>query len=269
MLKVNAVTFVISEHIKNFRRITSIAADHMKKKTSVTSLGMGWVVFRDLVYFAAFTVFRLLLSGDRLIEGMPLVIYLFTGFVPWFFISDVLNAGSNAINSNKSIISNMKFPITIISSYEVLAILYKRLISFLMLFIVIALFGYLPKFNILLFLYYFTAMVILGFVFNLFLSPIVAISKDFDQFYRSFLRILMFSLPIIWSFERLEDYKWAEMLLKINPIVYVIIGFRDAFAQNDPIDLYYTIYFWSFVIVVFLVGCVLQYKLRKYYDDWM
>lgn len=264
-----AVGFVINEHANNISRILKLSFAHMKKQTIKTSLGLGWVYIHDIIFITIYVMFRTFMSGDAKIEGMHRVVYLITGLIPWFFMSEVLGTGSNAIKMNKAIVSSIKFPITIIPTMEVMAILFKRIFTFVLLFIGVAYFGYIANFNILLFFYYLLSMVILMLTLNLIFSAFNVVSGDFEQLYRTIIRVLMFSLPILWSFEMADNYEVIAFILRLNPMVYLILGFRDAFVHNMMPDLTYTLYFWTVVILAFLTGCFVQFKLRKYYSDFM
>lgn len=266
---IKAIGFVVSEHKNNLYRIWQMGKSHMQKQTIRTSLGIGWVFIRDLIYFGVFTLFRYLMSGGAQVEGMNFIVFLILGLVPWFFMNEVINNGSNAIKMNRAIITSLKFPITVIPTIEVLAIFLKRLFTLLVAFGISIGFGYLSNFNPLLFLYYVFAMLILMIFYNLIISAFVAISDDFNQLYLSIVRVMFFALPIIWSFETIAHIHWAVYLLKMNPIVYIITGFRDAFVLGNAPDLEYTIYFWAVCLLMFVLGCVIQYRLRKYYSDYI
>lgn len=264
-----AIKFILIEHKSNLYRIWQMGISHAKKQTLRTSLGLGWVFIRDMIYFSVFVLFRYLMSGGSEIDGMHFILYLITGKTAWNFINEVLNAGSNAIKSNGAIIKSVKFPITIIPTYEVVAIFYKRLFTLLIPFAVMFFFGDLRTFSPVIFIYYFFSMFIFMVLINFLTSAFVAISEDFNQLYSSITRVIFFSLPILWSFERIEHIGWAKVLLKLNPMVYIITGFRDAYVLGKTPELYYTIYFWGFCLMLFIIGSYTQYKLRRYYSDFI
>jgi teichoic acid transport system permease protein len=76
-------------------------------------------------------------------------------------------------------------------------------------------------------------------------------------------------MPIIWSFESIRHIPWALYILKLNPMVYIIGGFRDAFVLGNAPDPEYTIYFWAVCILMFALGSTVQHRLRKYYSDFI
>lgn len=264
-----AIKYVYYEHRKNLEMILKLAVTNMTKQTIRTTLGVWWVYVHDILYFTVYVIFRILMAGNGQVENMHSVVYLMTGLVPWFFMNEVLNTGSNAIKMNKGIIQSIKFPISIFPTIEVLAIFFKRIFTFIMIFVVDIYYGYIGQFNLILFIYYVLCMFILMWAINLVTSAFVAISGDFNQVYIAITRVLMFSLPIIWSFENIASYKMFNWGLRLNPMVYVINGFRNAFVLGQAPDLIYTVYFWLCILIVTSCGCLIQYKLRKYYADFM
>ncbi len=267
---IKAAKLLISEHINNLKRIIAIGSAHSKKQTKQTSLGLGWIFISDIIYFCAYVMFRWMISGSKEVEGMHFIVYLITGKIAWNFMSDVLNRGSLAIKRNSSIIKSISFPISIIPTYEVVAIFVKRISTLIIPVVIILIFGDITKINILLFIYYFICMFILMVVINQITSALVAVSEDFNQLYSALTRILFFTLPILWDFERIAKVSTILVrLVKVNPMVYIIIGFRNAFVLNNPPALNYTIYFWSIIIVLFFTGAYLQYRLRSHYVDFI
>lgn len=267
MLK--SAKFILKEHIRNIKRIFLIGIAHAKKQTKNTSLGMGWLFIKDIVQFASFVMFRTLISGSRQIDGMFFIIYIITGSVPWKFMNEVINGGSQAIKRNGTIVKNIKFPVTIIPTIEVVSIFTRKLFTFLVPFVVILIFGDIKLFNPILFIYYFISMFVLMVSFNLISSAFIAISDDFSQLYSSLTTILFMLVPIIWSFDRLSRWPILVKIIKLNPMIYIIQGFRDAFVHGKLPTLYYSLYFWGVCILFYVVGAHVQFKMKKYYADFM
>jgi len=265
---IDAIKFIVKEHRENYRTVLKMAMINTGKQTVRSSIGILWSYFHDIVYILVFIMFRLLISGYGNIDGMNSIVYLLTGLIPWFFISDTLNQGSRAIRSNKGIVQSIRFPITLLPTIEVLSITFRRFFTFFVLLIAVAAFGYLKCFNIILFLYYVIALVCLMISMNLLLSAFVAVSEDFNQMYMALVRVMVYSLPIMWSFDKVDNIL-IHVLLRVNPMVYVIRGFRDAFILGATQDLIYSIYFWISILILFVLGCFAQYKLRKYYSDFL
>ncbi len=266
-LLIDSVRYILNEHYENRKFSIKIAKDNMRQQTLRTSLGIGWVIVRDLVYFTVFILFRLLMSGSGTIEGMNFILYLMLGMIPWNFMNECINGGVLAIKSRKNIISSIKLPIVILPTIEIMAIFMKRLFTLVVLFFVVAVFGDLKDVNLIMFIYYFFCMFIFMVIWNLIFSSMVAISNDFEQLYKALSSVLIYAMPIMWSFERLGDHVFLIRLLMLNPFVYVIEGFRDACVIGRLPDVEYSLYFWGLSLILLCVGSILQYKLRRHYVD--
>lgn len=265
---IQAVKYIISEHWNNRELIRKVAKDNTKRETSRTSLGVFWLYFRDLIYFSVYIVFRILMSGNSEVDGMDNVAFVLLGLISWFFMADVLNKGAAAIKANRGIIKSIKFPICTLPSISVCSIFYQRLFVFGVGFAVPVLFGYLDRINIFWGIYFIFCNVMLMISINLIFSALVAISGDFHQLYMALTRILLYLLPVIWTFTKISN-PYLVILLKLNPMSYVISGFRNALALGQGPALYETIYFWIMVLVIFSFGSVVQFKLKKYYSDFV
>ena len=268
IIMIKSIKYILQEHKNNFSLMVKMASMNKERQTVRSSIGILWTYFHDLVYIVVFVMFRLLISGNTDIMGMNSVVYLTTGMIPWFFINDVLNQGTMAIRNNKGIVQSIKFSVTILPTVEVLTIFFKRIFSFVMLFAIVTAFGYLQSFHPLLFLYYMICALALCISLNLLLSAFIAISDDFRQLYSAFVRVLIYTMPILWDFSRVKSV-WVNVLLRVNPMVYVVKGFRDAFVLGPTQDSLYTAYFWGCILVLFAAGSYVQYKLRRYYADFV
>lgn len=262
----NSIKYIFSEYKTNRRDLFSLSVENMYQQTLRTSLGLGWVFIRDIVYYIAFILFRVLMSGSGTVEGMNFVLFIMLGMIPWNFMNECINGAVMAIKGNKFVLSSIKFPIVILPTIEVIAIFLKRSFTLLILFACILVYGDIRSVTLWMFLYYFLCMFIFSVVWNLIFSSLVAISNDFEQLYRAIMSVIFFTVPVIWSFEVVKNVSIIR-LLKLNPFVYIIEGFRDACFSGTLPDLEYTVYFWILTFLLFCMGSILQYKLRRHYVD--
>ncbi|MDD5935997.1 MAG: ABC transporter permease [Clostridiales bacterium] len=263
-----AIKFVVKEHVDNRKMIMHLAIENVNQQTIRTSFGVFWLYFRDIMYFVVYTLFRVLTSGGGEIMGINPIVYLLVGLIPFFFMNEVLNRGTAAIKNNKSIIQSIKFPITTIPAIDVLTIFFQRIFTFVVLVVIVYAFGYGKMINYFKVIYFMIAMLVCMFILNLIISAFVAVSTDFHQLYMSLMRILIFICPVIWAFDKIES-PILNVILHLNPLAYVISGFRNAFVWGGMPSMIYTIYFWLCMIVLLLLGCRIQYKLRKFYADFI
>ena len=264
----NAFNFYIKEHWNNKKLILQMAHSEAGKQTVKTSLGIVWLYIRDFTYFFVYVIFRLLVAGSKQVEGMNAILYVILGLIPWIFISDVLNKGSTVIKANKAVVKSIAFPVSVLPTVSVVSVFIQKVFNYV---VAIALSIFLTKgwhINILAVIYYSFAMVIIMIGINAVTSAFVAVSGDFQQLYLAIVRVIMYILPVIWSFETISNGV-VKKILRANPLCYVIEGFRHAFAGGVVLDVGYTIYFWLFTFCLLLLGAYTQFKLSKFYSDLM
>ncbi len=267
-----ALKFVWKEHVENISLIIKMSFVNMKKQTLRTSLGVLWQYIHDFVYFFVFLLFRILMAGNGSIDGIHNVVFLITGLIPWFFISEALSVVSCSIKSSKAIITSIKFPVTVIPTIELLGIFLKRIWTFLFIFAVAIFYGYLKHINLILFFYFTFAMLVFMFAIMLTITAFVAVSSDFQQLYLVVIRVFLYTMPIVWGYKHISRFHGLVKIIKLNPMVYIFDGYRRAFAfgvWGTYPSLGYTLYFWGFVIIAICVGSFIQFKLRKYYADFL
>lgn len=266
-LLLNSLNYLFEEHKNMKNKIFRLSIENMHQQTLRTTLGIGWVFIRDIVYYVAFIMFRFLMSGAGKVEGINFILFLMVGLIPWNFMNECIGGGVMAIKTNKQIFASIKFPIVVLPTIEVIAIFMKRSFTLLILFFVVFIFGDIRSVTYWMVIYYFICMFVIMIVWNFIFSALVAISNDFEQMYRAVTSVLIFTMPIMWSFEVLKNYPNIIRVFKLNPFVYIIEGFRDAMCIGTFPDLEYTIYFWCLNAVLLAIGAILQYKLRRHFVD--
>lgn len=266
-LLVNSLNYTFSEIFENKRRIVTQAKYQMRQQTLRTSLGIGWIFIRDLVYFTVFTIFRILVAGSGDVEGMSSHLYILLGLIPWNIMNQCVNGSVRTIRDNKHILSSLKLSVISLPIIDVIASFLNRAFTLLILLFAIMEFGDLKNITWWMLIYYYIAMFIFMVVWNLIFSSLIAISNDFEQLYSAITSVLIFTMPIMWSFDIMSGNDTLIRLFKLNPFVYIIEGFRDACHTGTLPDFEYTLYFWGFNLVLLCIGAILQYKLRRHYID--
>ena len=94
--------------------------------------------------------------------------------------------------------------------------------------------------------------------------------RDMKEVVAILLQIGMWVTPIMWNFEAMTQIPgWAAALLKLNPMYYIVSGYRNAlihkigFWENWGL----TIYFWVVTILILIVGTSVFKRLRPHFAD--
>ena len=105
-------------------------------------------------------------------------------------------------------------------------------------------------------------------VFALLASILACMSKDFSNLIKSLVTAVFWLSGIVWNVNTI-DIPWLKVLLKINPVTYIVEGFRNCFIHKvwiweSPKTL---ICFLAILIVLTVLAVVLYKKLRKEIPD--
>lgn len=103
--------------IKHFSDIISLIEINLKIRYRQTFVGFLWVILNPIVlYFVQLALFSIILVRPS--ENYAL--YLLSGLLPWFYISQTAEMGCNYINTNSNLIKNLKIhPFKLIVSLSV------------------------------------------------------------------------------------------------------------------------------------------------------
>ncbi|MFP3454390.1 teichoic acids export ABC transporter permease subunit TagG, partial [Bacillus sp. SIMBA_154] len=82
--------------------------------------------------------------------------------------------------------------------------------------------------------------------------------RDYQFLLQAVTRLLFFLLPIFWDIHSKlgADHPELVPVLKLNPLFYIIDGFRNSFLDGQWFfqDVKYTLYFWLFTLFLLTVG---------------
>lgn len=223
---------IIKEHIGFRKQIFMLAKADIIKTYKGAALGWLWAFVKPVTnIFVYWFVFSFGLRTANVVDKQPFFLWLVVGIVPWFYMAEMLSQGTNSIRRYSYLVTKMKFPVSTIPTFVSLS---KLLIHILMISIVIVLLllkGYSIDIYYLQLPFYMFLMYFFFTMWTLFATPLAAISKDFTNLIKSIVS------PIFWVSGILWDPNSVEMpLLKnflfINPITYLVQGYRDTLLNN-------------------------------------
>lgn len=200
--------------------------------------------------------------------GYPFFLWLIAGVVPWFYISDMLTAGTDTIRKYSYLVTKMKFPISTIPTFVSIS---KFIVHLALVGIMIVIFicmGYPPTIYILQLPFYMLLMFIFFTIWSLFASLLSSMSKDFGNLVKSMVTAVFWLSGILWNPETIKVV-WVKKLLMLNPVTFLTNGFRNCFINQvwffeQPKRLLY----FAIVTIVMLILAIWAYKkLRKEIPD--
>lgn len=227
--------------------------------------GLLWEVLQPLsLIFLFWFVFEFAL-GFNTIEGEPYVLWLVIGLIPWFFFSDAWNNATNAFTQYSFLVKKMVFKVEILPTVKVVSSFMTSIIFHVILVFILLFYGAGGQVSSLWILYYLFCSVVLVWGLSLFTSSIVVFFKDMRQLLTIILQFGIYLTPILWPQSYMpEGWHW---FITLNPMAYVVDGYRSAIFGEMSFDLTSTIVFWTMTIGILIVGSIVFQKLRPHLAD--
>lgn len=253
----------------NRRLIFNLAGKDFKMRYAASYLGAIWAFVQPIVTVIIYVVvfqagFR---SGD--VEGAPYALWLIAGIVPWFFFNEALTGATNSLIEFSYLVKKVVFKISVLPIVKILTALYVHIFFIGLAIIVYLLFGFnLGPYLIQVIYYTFAAIaLVLGLAYIM--SALMVFFRDLGQIINVLLQFLMWLTPILWNFGMINVPENMRVLFKLNPIYYLVSGYRDAFIYGEwfwekPL---WTVYYWGVVIVIGILGIFTFKKLEKHFAD--
>ena len=259
---------ILKENIRYLKQTLTLAKADLVKFYKGAALGYLWAFIKPMVTIGVYLfAFQVGIRKGAPMDGFPFFLWLVSGLLPWFYISDALIAGTMSIRMYRQFVTKMKFPVSTIPSYVLLSKLYVQLGMIVAIIFIFMLYGFYPDIYYLQFLYYIPTMLIFFIVLSWTLSSLAVISRDFENLVKSSLQAILWMTPILWNIEAVSS-PVLRFILKLNPINYFIEGYRDIFLYKRWFfEGSYSLYIWIVIIVLALIGATVYKKLHKEFAD--
>lgn len=93
------------------------------------------------------------------------------------------------------------------------------------------------------------------------IASITVYLRDIQHFIGVLLQLLFYAAPVVYSPDTIpEDFRW---IININPMAYIINGYRDIFYNQIKPDLSSLAYVFGIAVITCIVGYCIFNKLQK------
>lgn len=255
--------------IKERKLLFSLSKDDFKLRFAGSKLGVIWGFISPFVTIILYWfVFQFGLRSGNVSNGMPYVLWLVSGILPWFFFNDAWVTTTNYLYEYSFLVKKVLFKVELLPIVKIMSALSIHIFLLDLCFILFATYGYKVNPYYLQVIYYIICEIVLVYAISLITSSIAVFIKDTIQFIGIVTQVLFWTIPIVWSPEFLGDSIILK-ILKLNPVYYLVSGFRDSFVDHvwfwdRPL---YTVYFWVVTGILLFIGIRIYKKLNKYFAD--
>ncbi|MHC5268039.1 ABC transporter permease [Enterococcus sp. LJL98] len=266
------IVMIFKEQFQSIGMIFRMSRYEDKATYQSHYLGLAWQILNPAIQVGIYyLVFGLGMNQGKEIEGVPYIVWMLIGITAWFYISSSILGASNSIHRQVGMVAKMKFPVSVLPTINIVSNLssYFPMVG-IVVFTLLALGGS-PSIYWLQYFYYFFCMFLFLFAFGVLNATITVLIRDYHIFLQSVLRLLFYVSGPIWDIQNRSLPVWMVKILKLNPIYYIIEGFRDAFLGRAWFweKTTYGLIFWGMVLILMILGTHLHMKFRAKFVDYI
>ncbi|WP_042195366.1 ABC transporter permease [Paenibacillus camerounensis] len=244
-----------------------LSKNDFQKKYLGSYLGVVWAFVQPAITILIFWFVFQVGFKNTPVDDVPYILWLTTGLVPWFFFAESLNSTTGSILENDFLVKKVVFKVELLPLVKIASSLYVHLFFVLITFSLFFLYGYqFSVFNLQVVYYLFAMGVIIAGIGWLF-SALAVFFKDMAPLISMIVQFGFWLTPIFWGMQQIPNQ--YKTLLSLNPMYYIVEGYRDAFINHiwfweKP---WLTIWFWFVAVALILVGRKVFKKLKPHFAD--
>ncbi|HUQ41326.1 MAG TPA: ABC transporter permease [Candidatus Limnocylindrales bacterium] len=229
----------------------------LRSRYKGSALGFGWnfaiPILNLIVFYLLFGV--LLGQRGRTTSGEHnYAVFLFVGLLPWTFFASSLGAGASSIIANGAIVKKVRLPLQLLPAASVLSSLANFLLSLVVLFAVLAIFGPRRPEGII----FLPLLVLIQIVMNLGFAYLLAAANVFFRDVQHILGVLLtawyFLTPVLFPVTIVADRPTERELLYLNPMAAVIVSYQRALLDGLAPEWDRLAYSAVFAVAIFALG---------------
>ncbi len=204
----------------------------IKVRYKQTIIGFAWAILQPLLMALIFWLFFGILAKIPS-EGIPYMLFTYTALVPWTLFSNGVTRAANSLIYDAALIQKVYFPRLISPTAGILSPLVDFIFAFIVMIIVMLIYGYVPGFTMLAIIPFLILTIMLTLGIGFWLSAINVEFRDVGQIVPFLIQLLFFASPVIYS-SSFVPVRFQIAYGLLNPMSGIIEGFRWAVLGTEP-----------------------------------
>jgi ABC-type polysaccharide/polyol phosphate export permease len=249
--------------------IIRLAAHDLRNRCLGSTLGFVWAFIQPFVMTIILWIVMGVAFKQDAVRGVPFIAWLLAGMSAWSFFSDALNQATNVFCEYAFLVRKVNFRLFNLPVMKILAALTVHAVFLLIVAVVLVFSRVAVSWSWLAVFYYlFSAAVLLAGL-SYVTATLHVFSRDVGQIVNVGLQFGFWVTPVFWNFTMFPEHSLLVKLLRLNPVVYIVEGYRNSLLFGAPFAAGWgeTIYFWVFAVVILVLGALTFRKLRPQFAD--
>lgn len=222
-----------------------------------TLIGVAWAFVRPFMTMVVFTIVFGKIAKLPTEGATPYAVMVLAGLLPWTLVSSILSDASSSVVGSSQLITKVYFPRLIVPIATVVVALIDFLVSLVILAGVMAFYGVVPGWQIVLLPFFVALAVIVGIGPAIWMAATIVKYRDFRFVLPFIIQVGLYVSPVGFSAKVVPD-QWL-LLYSINPMVGIIDGFRWCITGGAS-----PLYLPGFAISLVVAAGMLWYGIRTF-----
>lgn len=208
----------------------NLANREITQRYKQSVLGYAWVILNPLFQLLVLSfVFDLVLNVDS--WGVPFIIFLSVGLLPWNLLASSLTSSTNVLVSNSNLITKIYFPREILVYSTIMAKMVDFLFSCLVLIFFLIVFQIPITTHILWLPLIFLIQLIFMFGISLLLAALNLFYRDIQYLLSLVLMLWMYMTPIMYPIEMIPER--FRFVMSLNPMAVIVNAYRQVLIAHS------------------------------------
>lgn len=236
----------------------------IKARYKQSILGYFWVILNPFFQLMVMTfVFSTVMRIS--IPGVPYLLFLYVGLLPWTFFTNSLSSATNSLVDSRSLITKIKFPREILPLASILA----KIVDLGMASLVLLPFFVFYHRPVSLYALWFIPILIIQLILTaglgLILSALNLFYRDIQYLISLVLMLWMYLTPIIYPVEFVPDR--FRFIFKVNPMSVLVNAYRQAILAGSSPRVENLLIALIVSLITFGVGLIVFKRLERSFAD--
>ncbi|MFC8597460.1 ABC transporter permease [Isoptericola sp. NPDC057191] len=233
-----------------------------------TVIGVAWVVLQPLASAGIFAVVFGQVAGlDS--GGVPYFAFSLAGMLAWNLFNGIVARAAPSLVANQALVSKVFFPRMLVPLSSVLAVLLDFLVGFVLLVVMLFVYGINPGWAVLATPLWVLAAVVLACGLGMAGAAVTVQYRDVAYALPWVLQLALYATPVAYSLESVQQNVPSSLswLFVINPLTWLMEGFRWSLLGLAAPPWWQVVGLAVVAVGVFLAGSLVFQKLERGFAD--
>ncbi len=267
----NGMVSLGKEIVQKRKLIWDLGKADFRKRFVGSYFGVVWMFVQPIVTVVIYAVvFGIGFKSPPPVPGASYVMWLIPGIVPWFYFSEAVNSITGCLQEYNYLVKKVVFQVEILPVIKLVSCLMVHAFFAVIMLCLYLVSGRMPELIWIQILYYTFAASVLSLGIGFFTSAVNVFFKDMAQIVAICIQFGIWMTPVMYDATMFtRQAPWMDVLFKLNPAYYVVMGYRDSMLTDNwfwerPT---LTLYFWIVALAVLLGGLAMFRKMRPHFSD--